>query len=288
MKLALIVGSTALCAVSFAQYSDNFESETGSAAGTLITNGFGGTGQNGWYNPLSGSVDGSVYTYAGNALGMVANPNGSNQFLGMNVTTANGTVRSQHDVSFAAGGVWTIGFDFNGRFVGTPPAADNLGSVSLQPSGTSNYFQTIYQWASPIDNTANASNFSANIGHFAAAGGAIVFDSPGAAWQSLPVNHWYHQTVTWDFGTGLILDTTLADLTAGGPVNDFQPTGWYLAGGASNVGALAAPTAVRFFASGAAGDEMGYDNLTVTPVPEPATIVLLAGGLALLRKRRAR
>jgi hypothetical protein len=283
MKIAFSFGIAALCTVSFAQFSDNFESETGSSGGTLITTGFGGGGQNGWYNPLSGSVDGSVYTYAGNTLGMSANPNGSNQFLGEDVTTLNGTVRAQHAVTFS-GGVWTLSYDFNGNFNGTPPSAENLGSVSLQPSATANYFQTIYQWG---NNVSTASAFNANIGHFASTGGTIVFDSPGAAWTNLTLNHWYHQTVSWDFASGLITDTTLRDITAGGSTNDFQPTGWYLSGGANNSLGLAAPTDVRFFASGGAGDIMGYDNLNVAPVPEPATMAVLGiGALALIRRRR--
>lgn len=283
MKIAFSVGMAALCAVSFAQFSDNFEAENGSAGGTLLTNGFGGGGQNGWYNPVSGSVDGNVFTYTGNALGFSNNPNGGNQFLGMQVPTANATNRAQHSVTFS-GGVWTIAFDFNGNFNGTLPTADNLGSVSLQPSATANYFQTIYQWGS---NNTTGSAFNANIGHFAAAGGAIVFDSPGAAWTNLSLNHWYHQTVTWDFATGLIMDTTLTDITAGGQTNDFQPTEWYLSGGAANTLGLPAPTDVRFFASGGAGDLMGYDNLNVAPVPEPASLAVLGlGALALLRRRR--
>lgn len=289
MRIVFTLGIAAMCAVSFAQFSDNFETETGSASGTLISNGFGGGGQGGWYNPVSGSGDGSVYTYAGNSLGLVSNPTGGNQFLGDNVVAVGGspvTVRAQHDVSFAAGGVWTIGFDFNGNFNGVPPTVDNLGSVSLQPSGASNYFQTIYQWGT---NTATPTQFNANIGHTDALGTTAisVFDSPGAAWQNLPVNHWYHQTITWDFTSNLILDTTLRDITANGSTNDFHPTGWYLTGGANNALGQATPTAVRFFASGGAGDMMGYDNVTVTPVPEPASMAILGmGALALIRRRR--
>ncbi len=193
MKITLSLAAAGLCSLSFGQFSDNFESETGSAGGTVAS------GQNGWYLPTG--IDSSIYTYSGNSLGAVSNPTGGNQFLGGMSQGGTNIARAQHDVDFSAGGVWTMSFDFLGGFSGTPPAADNLGSVSLQPSATANIFQTIYQWANPVDNTQTATAFSANIGHATATGGALAFDSPGTDWQNLPVNHWFHQTVTWDFTT---------------------------------------------------------------------------------------
>lgn len=291
MKAWIIIGLSAVCALSFAQFNDNFESESGSAAGTLLTNGFGGGGQNGWYNPVSGSVDGFVFSYSGNAWGFANNPEGGNQFLGMDVLTAQGANRAQHDLTFG-GGVWTLSYDFNGNFNGTPPAADNLGSISLQPSTTNNAFQTIFQWTNPVDHSANADAFNANIGWAGAGGstgGAFTFTSPGTAFQSLSLNHWYHMSVSWDFDTNQILSTSIRDITAGGTTTtiDVSANGWYLSGGANNVLGQAAPTGIRLFASGSAGDLMGYDNVNVAPVPEPASMTVLGiGALALLRKRR--
>lgn len=59
-----------------AQHSSGFEAPTysGSAAGEIIT------GQDGYYIPVAGSIDGLVYTYAGNTYGVVANPTGGDQF----------------------------------------------------------------------------------------------------------------------------------------------------------------------------------------------------------------
>jgi hypothetical protein len=278
MKLVLTAGALALSAASLAQYSSDFESPTytGSASGNVIS------GQAGWYNPVAGSVDGNVHTYAGNTLGFASNPTGGSQFLG-GAAGAN-PMRAQHDFAFGSG-AYTLTFDFNGNFIGTPPSADNLGSVSLQPSATANIFQTIYQWGT---NTATPTQFNANMGFASAAGGAItVFTSPGTAWTNLAVNHWYRQSVTWDFTSNRILQTTIQDLTAGGSLNSVSPTDWYLSGGAANVLGLAAPTAFRFFAAGSVGNVMGYDNVTLAPVPEPCSMVALSfGALALLRKRR--
>jgi len=124
MKICFTLGAAALCALSFGQFSDNFESETGSAGGTIAT------GQNGWYLPVTGSLDGNIYTYGGNSFGMVANPSGNNQFLGGQSTGA-AFVRAQHTVNFSSSTFYTISLDFNGMFLGQPTtAANNLGSMS--------------------------------------------------------------------------------------------------------------------------------------------------------------
>ncbi|MEO6595004.1 MAG: hypothetical protein ABIP94_09665, partial [Planctomycetota bacterium] len=52
-------------------YTTNFESFAASAAGTPCA------GQDGFYVPaVAGSLDGALYTYAGNTLGVPVNPNG--------------------------------------------------------------------------------------------------------------------------------------------------------------------------------------------------------------------
>jgi len=296
IKLAISIAVAATSAACFAQFSDNFESETGSGAGTLLTNGFGGGGQNGWYNPVSGDVDTNVYTYAGNTLGFAANPDGGSQFLGGVSQGGTSYARAQHDVAFVSSGMWELSFDFAALYSGALPATDNLGSVSLQPSTTANYFQTIYQWTYPNDNSATAAAFSANIGATLLPGGlagglttnGTDFHSPGAAWTNLPLNHWFHQTITWNYASNTIIDTTLQDVTAGGPLNDFQPTGWYLTGGANNALGQPTATAIRYFVGGTtAGNTMAFDNVAVGPVPEPASLAALSlGALALIRRRR--
>src|SRR5690242_14671807 len=108
-----------VAAAAQAQFSTGFEGPTytGSAAGTLLTNGFGGPpGQGNWYNPVSGSGDFNVYTYAGNALGFANNPNGGSQFIAQ-LGNANFPIdRAQHNQNFSAGGTWTASWDCNGQF----------------------------------------------------------------------------------------------------------------------------------------------------------------------------
>lgn len=284
MKKCLIAGSLCLCASAFGQYSTGFEAAEGYAAtpgGTIIT------GQQGWYLPaVTGSVDGNVYTYASNALGFPTNPApGGEQFAGATFTT--GSVRMQHAVNYSAGGNWTLGIDFCFSYTGQPPGVNNLGSVSLQPSTTANICQTLYRFTDPN----NPTTYEAVIGNAPAAGlpagTPLNLTSPGTDWQGLIFNHWYHQTLSWDFTSNSITNTTLKDMTAGGPTFSFDPTGWYLQGGANNVEGLPQPTDVRMFVSGGVGNNGGYDNLSLTPVPEPATFAALGlGALLVLRRRR--
>lgn len=282
-----MVGAASICSLSVAQFHEPFGVETGSAGGTLLTNGFGGGGQGGWYNPVPGSVDGNVFTYAGNTLGFSTNPDGADQFAGMQVPVANATNRAQHAVHDSQF-VTFISFDFNGNFSGSLPTGDDLGSVSLEPSETASCFKTVFQWGTHnTDGTA----FNVYIGHWGPDGGAggagMVLDSPGAAWMNLPVNHWFRQSiVVWPF-SGAIVQITLQDLTTGGPISSFDANDWFFSGGSGNTQGQPAWTDIRLSASGGAGNMMAYDNLHLLPLPEPATLVVFGlGAVALLCRRR--
>lgn len=278
-----------LCAATASQAQFTFEppAYSGSPGGTALTNGFGGPpGQDGWYNPVVNSVDFKVHTYAGNALGMVPNPVGGTQFIGALGAVAPGNIgRAQHNMSFSSG-TWTASWDVNGMFIGTAPAADNLGSFSLQDSTISDYFQQIMQWGT---GTANPVQYNINYGSWGAAGGTpgtIAFQSPGPAWTNIPVNHWIHQDTTWSFASNQLLSVTIQDLTAGTPAVtvDVSGNGWYLSGGANNTLGLPLPTAIRCF-TGNNQNATGWDNVTV--VPAPGVLALLGlGGLLAGRRRR--
>lgn len=260
---------------------------SGSAGGTLLTTGFGGGGQNGWYNPVSGSVDFNVHTYAGNTLGFVNNPNGGKQFVGVAGTAApNNIGRAQRAHDFSAGGVWTVSWDVIGAYVGPVGTApiNNLGSFSLQPSTTANFWQQLMAYGTPAD----PNMYNIQYGVFTAAGGAApAFMSAGPEWTNIPSNHWIHQSTTWDFGTNQLLSVSIQDITAGGAMTtvDVSGMGWYLAGGQNNVLAKAFPTDVRLF-TGNTDNATGWDNLHI--VPAPASLLALGAGLlAAGRRRRA-
>jgi hypothetical protein len=272
-----------------ADYSTGFEAPdySGSAAGVPLTNGFGGGGQQGWYNPVSGSRDFNVHEYGGNALGFVNNPNGERQFVGVGGIAAPGNIgRAQHNHDFSAGGVWTVDWDVNGMYVGTSGVpVNNLGSFSLQPSASANYFQQLM--AFPTGGTGTT--YDINYGSFGAAGGgAIAFLNAGAAWQGIPTNHWIHQSTTWDFTTNKILSVSIQDITAGGPMTtmDVSGLGWYLFGGQNNVLGTPLPTDIRLF-TGNTDNVTGWDNVNVRAVPAPGALALLGlGAMGIGRRRR--
>ncbi len=287
--LAFVLAGLGAAAAARADFITGFEGPvyTGSAAGTLLTNGFGGGGQDGWYNPVAGSVDFKVHTYAGNAIGFSNNPNGGDQFVGVAGTAApNNIGRAQHAHDFSSTNIWTADWDVNGLFVGpagvTP--VNNLGSFSLQPSSTANYWQQLMRYMVP----ASPTSYEIVYGVFSAAGGAApAFQSPGAAWQNIPTDHWIHQSTKWDFGTNQILSVSIQDITAGGPVTtvDVSGLGWYLAGGQNNVLAKPLPTDIRLF-TGNVNNATGWDNVSIVPAPSALGLLGL-GGLFAARRRRA-
>ena len=248
----------------------------GSAGGTLLT------GQDGWYNPVAGSSDWNVFTYAGNSMGVVANPaGGGSQFAGG--VSAGGTAfaRTQRAENWGASPAFVVSYDVNHQFLGQLPTAQNLGSWSLQPSTTNRTGQDLHVW----DDVNTAAAWSLQFNLFDSTGLATPNLSPGAAWTGLQLNHWYRVEHTISFATNQWTQTKLTDLHTN-TVNTFVPTGWYMSGGTTPT--LPMPTDHRFFAGGAAGNAFAVDNFVVTPVPEPGTFVAIGAGLALLVARRRR
>jgi hypothetical protein len=243
----------------------NFENLAGSPAGTVLT------GQSGWYIPPIGGGDGFVFTYAGHAWGVPANPQGGLQCESGQTSSTN-QIRSQHTIDFSAAGVWLVTFDVLGAFNGTLPAIDNLGSFSIQPT-SSRYTQTLMTWGGPgslmagmPDHTALADRYHMGVLWYTAAGSGAQFTCPGPEWRNLFVNHWYRCSIKWSFSSPCrIFTCTIQDLTVGGPVTTVYTSnfGWYLQGGASPSFPL--PTDFRLFAGGNQGNTTAWDNIVFGP-----------------------
>jgi len=247
-RLMVVLALLGLCATTYADYVTGFEPPlyVGSPEGTLLT------GQDAWYNPVEGSADYLVFTYAGNAYGFPDNPGGGDEQFAAGMSdggTAYG--RAQRDVDFSGRDEWTIVFDTAAKYLGTPPATDYLGSFSLQPSATNTYFQTLDIWQDLNNPGLWMANYVTE--EFPAPG-----TNPGAAWQNLSPDHWYRQWTTFRFSDRLILEVGITDLHTGESTTVSDP-GWHLI---PMGGAL--PTGVRFFSGGTvAGNTMAWDNCTI-------------------------
>ncbi len=237
-------------------YSTGFEAPgfSGSAAGELLT------GQDGWYNPVGGSTDCRVFTYAGNTYGFATNPTGGGQFVAGRSFGGAAPARAQRDAPFA-GGSWTAAWDVAVRYDGVLPSAPNLGSYSLQPLPGGRSWQTLYNWF----NVATAATWRCTFIVYDAAGMEIsppLGVLPGAAWDGLAPNTWYRMSVTWSFADNRISSVWITNLATGATTTN-QPAGWYLGGGAAP--ALPMPAAYRLFTGGAIGNIVAWDNFSLGP-----------------------
>jgi len=260
-----------------------FESYSASAGGTVIT------GQDGWYIPPVGGIDGNVYTYAGNALGMSANPQGGANFAGgVSPTGSPPYVRAQHGVSFGGSTLWTITADITaGSSTGFEQVGIYPGGFSLQSTSAQAFaFNSLADWeyASP------GTTWSLGYQYYDAGGGGYYGPVvPGAAWQGLVQGHWYREGMTIDLLSNRVLAVWIQDLS-GGPASVYNPADWYLLGGAGGVSGV---DAIRLFVGNTAGNMFALDNVSIQEgIPEPATLGMLAGGLALVaalaRRRRSK
>ena len=82
-RLLSVLAPFALVGTVCADFVTGFEpaAYSGSGVGVMLN------GQQGWYNPVTGSIEPNVFTYAGNAPGFVSNPGGGSQFASGTATT---------------------------------------------------------------------------------------------------------------------------------------------------------------------------------------------------------
>ncbi|MDQ2985949.1 MAG: PEP-CTERM sorting domain-containing protein [Armatimonadota bacterium] len=275
MKRTLALSALATMAASALAIDFENPPYNGSAGGTLLT------GQDGWYQPVAGSVEWNVFTYAGNTMGVVANPGGGGAQFAGGISAGATFARAQKDFAWDANTAYTMSYDVNHQYLGQLPTAQNLGSWSLQPSATARFFQDLHTW----DDVSTAASWSLVFNAFDSTGLATNALSAGVEWTGLQVNHWYRMEHTFSFATNQVLSTSITDLHTN-TTTSFAPAGWYLAGGSAPTQPM--PTAYRFFAGGAAGNAFAVDNSNIAVVPEPGTFIAIGAGIALLALRRRR
>lgn len=273
MKLIASVLVIALASFSWADFATNFEATEGYAVGDL-------NGQNGWSLPSSGGVSGVVENYAGNAGGFVQDPYGGSQFVDSHYVTDN--ARSVHAIDYTVHGNWTVSFDLAVNYTGTSGSAvNNIGSLSLENYPANRSFISLNLW----DDT-NPSSWSVQFYAYDAAGSSTIGLSAGSGFTGLKINNWYRESISVDFATNAITTVSLTNLSDNSVVS-YNPTGWYMGGGASNTGNMTLPVGVRLFGGGSADNHMGWDNFQA--VPEPAGLAAMAVGLlglTILRRRK--
>ena len=251
--LTAIVGAGAICAGADAQFETSFElpEYSASATGTVLT------AQQGWYWPNATSTDWFAYTYVGNALRLLPNPQGGDQFAASTGQAGATFGRAQMDVSLGTG-TWTLGADVAVTFEGTLPTAQNVGSLSTQPGGASARLIMLARWVS----TATADAWNADLVYYDAAGTSITGPVPDPGFQNLQINHWYRWSSTFDFDSNRIGELKIEDLTTGETATH-NPSDWYLQGGAA--APFPVPTAIRMFAGSSTvfGNTLAFDNVSI-------------------------
>ena len=258
MRFAAMFGSgvlVGLASVANAQYSIDFETLMGGAAGTALT------GQDGYYLPTGvTSVDHKVFTYTGNPLGIPANPNGGDQFgVGVGPAVAGTFARAQRDFAWSAG-QWRVSYDIFCNRDAVAPFANNVGSFSTQPSVGTNGYIHLFSY----EETVMGTNWQALFLNYTAAGVQVLApgSEPDPAFSNLTFGEWYHFETVIDYDANLITEVSIQNLTTGGPTVTANPTGYYLGGGTTPAPFV---TALRMFAgNGTTGNNtVAWDNLTI-------------------------
>jgi hypothetical protein len=185
--------------------------------------------------------------------------------------------RAQRDMVYGAGvGVWTTSFDIAITYVGDLPSADNIGSFSTQvfasPNPSEQTFIALARWSDP----ATATNWNADYVWFDSGGAQLIEQVPDPAFQNLLGNHWYRWCTVYDLDTNAIVEVSITDLTSGVTVTH-NPVDRYMFGGTTGA-ATGPPTGFRYFggtnAAGAAGNTLGFDNLSVEEGQAPCDPVV--------------
>jgi hypothetical protein len=255
-----------LCAagVANATYVSDFEDLDCFPGGTILT------GQDGYYLPPgTDSTDFFVFKYVGNPVNLPQNPEGGDQFVSGTGPGSPTFARAQRDVDWGDGTeTWIMTYDFAATYVGQGASAQNIGSVSVMSSLFPDIdYIHLFTWVDPNDPVSFNAFYMAydvNGTQFAQPG-----ESPGPAWENLPIDHWFRASMILELPTNLIIEVGIIDLETM-EETIYYPTDWYLEGGAG--GGVGPPINFRFFGGGSvAGNTTAFDNISIV-VYEPTPI----------------
>jgi hypothetical protein len=189
--------------------------------------------------------------------------------------------RAQHDFNFSQAGEWTVSYDFfaaNLSSSGNSRDTDYIGGFSvLSASNGAAALIVDDAW----DDSSTGSTFSSIYWAYDASG-HLLNPNAVAVWAGLAQGEWYRESTVFDTNSNRILSVSITDLTTHLTAT-FSPSGWYMAGGA---GGQFGANAFRFAGLGWSNG-MLIDNVSLDPVPEPATLFLAGlGFIALIAFRR--
>jgi hypothetical protein len=279
IAVVVTLGVLVLAPAATAQYQQNFELLSASAAGVPLPN------QDDWFTPVTSpaSVDFLCYLYAGNAVGFPANPEGGDKFIA-GTGPGGAYARAEHYVDFTLG-IWVIEYDFAAHYSGAVGAGtNNIGSMSMRLDPADTYHINILTWVDPLSPTLINSGYI----HYTVGGvmGAAPGDAPGPAWSNLPADHWFRGRTVVDLALNRIIEVGIRDLS-GGPESVVNPVDWYLIGGGAGApGGL--PQIIRFFGGGGgAGNTSGWDNVSVTAYAPPQGACCDVAGLCTMTAQSA-
>ena len=249
--LSLLAAVTPFASLAAQGYSTDFETLTASQVGTPCA------GQDGFYVPaVAGSIDGAIYTYTGNTLGLAANPFGGSNFWGGLSAGGSAFARSQRALTLPTGLIH-VEFDVACNYLGTLTPTQNIGSISFQPSATVCYLNLLARWSSLV---LPPTSWSADyVAGPTSTGVQTTFPDP--AFNNLALGVWYRWGVTVDLVAGVYVDFSIRDAATFLTTYYVPPTPWALPGQGLGAGA----TDFRLFAGGTnAGNVFAVDNLVIT------------------------
>ena len=249
--LCLLAAVAPFASLAAQGYSTDFETLLASQTGTPCA------GQDGYYVPaVAGSIDGALYTYTGNTLGLAANPFGGTNFWGGLSAGTTAFARSQRAVTLPTGLIH-VEFDVACNYLGTLTPTQNIGSISFQPSATVCYMNLLARWSTLV---LPPTSWSADyvLGP-TLTGTQTTFPDP--AFNNLQLGVWYRWGVTVDLVAGLYVDFSIRDASTFITTYYVPTTPWALPG----QGVPGTATDFRLFAGGTnAGNVFAVDNLVIT------------------------